>query len=77
MQIAINAEKLVVAHGNTIERGDFQGEKGLIKVTNDIGFYYIGTTDRDDYVFITVDTIPADIDQVAKYKYEEGFILVE
>jgi hypothetical protein len=62
--LVINPSGEIIGHGISAVRGDFQGEKGLIKVTVGAGeydFHYIGTTDRDTYTFVTMN-LPAGFD---------------
>jgi hypothetical protein len=70
--IVVNNEGIVVGYGVSIERVDAQGEFNLIKVTVNPdmanGFYYIGTIDRDDYIFYNVD-VP---DETKAWKYIDG-----
>jgi hypothetical protein len=63
----------IVGHGLSAVRGDFQGEKGLIKVVvgpGDTDFHYIGTNDRDSYTFQTMD-LPVGFDPT-KFKVVKG-----
>ncbi len=56
--LVINPNGEIIGHGISAVRGDFQGEKGLIKVTvgsGEFDFHYIGTNDRDNYTFVTMD----------------------
>jgi hypothetical protein len=51
MKLVLNKKNQIVGHGSSVERVNAQGEKNLIKVSNNDSFFYIGTIDRDDYVF--------------------------
>ena len=61
----------IVGHGDSAERADAQGETGLIKVTSGGGFYYIGTNDRDTYIFVENVEVPSDFGPV-QYTYING-----
>lgn len=77
MAVIVVAENGDIAgSGLSAERGDFQGEKGLIKVVTGPGqydFFYIGTKDRDSLVFVTID-LPEGFD-AREFKYVDGALV--
>jgi hypothetical protein len=71
--LVINPNGEIIGAGISAVRGDFQNEKGLIKVTvgpDPMDFFYIGTNDRDSYTFDTID-VPEDF-QPEKFKVVDG-----
>ena len=73
--LVVNESGDIVATGVSAERGDFQGEKGLIKVTVEGGYFYIGTNDRDSYTFVTAE-LPDGFRQ-EKFKVVDGALVAK
>jgi hypothetical protein len=70
--IVVNLDGIVVGKAPQITRVNAQGEENLIKVNvnpnEEYGFYYIGTTDRDTYEILDLDSP----DSSKQWKYNDG-----
>jgi hypothetical protein len=70
--IVVNLEGIVVGEAPEITRVNAQGEEDLIKVnvnpSEEFGFYYIGTIDRDTYQILDLDSP----DPTKLWKYLDG-----
>jgi hypothetical protein len=70
--IVINLGGIVVGEAPQITRVNAQGEENLIKVNvnpdEEYAFYYIGTTDRDTYEILNLDSP----DSSKQWKYING-----
>lgn len=73
MVVITDATNKVIAWGNSASIVDANKESGLIKVDVDSGFYYLGNSNRGEFVFHTVESVPDSLSTIFKYTSEGGF----